>query len=132
MEAPGPSNTLDDLVEQAISIATRHQLDGMTEVRDRQKMGFSIMGRLRRTYAQPLRALARSGTLSANELVAAIIAPKEFPWDVEYVEMAAAVASGARDRARRSRGNPEQSFPETEVSSEMYEELRERLRQGGR
>jgi hypothetical protein len=125
-------------VTSAVYTATRHILDATAGKGDRQALGRSIAGRLRGTYGAELYdTAAKYPELNARDLASIVIAPAEYPWDMEAADTAQAVVEGARDRARAVREGPftdwsDPSFVPPEEVPARVEEIRQMLRDMGR
>lgn len=125
-------------VTAAVYCATRHILDSTSGKGDRQALGRSIAGRLRGAYGADLYSTAaKSPELNARELASIVIAPAEYPWDMEAADTAQSIAEGARDRARAIREGPftdwsDPSFVPPEEVPAKVEEIRQMLRDMGR
>lgn len=130
-----PFDPITRRVREALYVATGRVLDETPHQpgSDRRKLGQSISRRLSGKYGAAVRDLAdRRAGLTADELVAVVIAPTELPRDQEAAELALRVQSGVRDRARRSRyGDPaDLSLPIPPDLPERIEELRRCAREG--
>jgi len=93
-------------VNAAVHLAIARILETKTDVQDRHALGQSIGRRLQGTYGAALRQMVDSDPDASSEgLVAVVIAPTEFPWDDAAAQLRQSIASGARDRARRTQPN---------------------------
>jgi hypothetical protein len=128
-----PSDPISRRVRQALYFAAGKVLDEMPYGPDSRRQGKDQYRRLGGEYGAELRQLATDQPdYTPEELVAAIIAPAEFPDDPEMADLTLSILSGVRDRARRSRygGMADLSVPIPPDLSKRIEELRERAREG--
>lgn len=131
---PGqPFDPISRRVRQALYFAAGKVLDEIPYGPESRRQGKAQYQRLSGAYGAQVRQLAQDRPeLTPDELAAAVIAPAEFPDDLEVAEIALGIISGVRDRVRRSRyGNGvDLDVPIPSDLSERVEELRERAREG--
>jgi hypothetical protein len=112
------------MVTRAIAIAVRVSLDLATDVQDEAGYAETVRRRIQGTYGFELRRLADAHPeMGSDELYAAVIAPKEFPWLV--VENPHAIdleAAGERDRARTARPNADPPAPVDDATADAWED----------
>jgi hypothetical protein len=132
--ASKPFDPISRRVREALFFAAGKVLDELPYGPESKRDGKDQFRRLGGAYGAELRQLATDQPdLSAAELVAAIIAPAEFPDDPEVAELTLSVLSGARDRVRRSRygtGGADLSVQIPPDLSERIEEVRRCAREG--
>ena len=130
---PKPFDPITRRVREALYYANGRVMDELPFTRDSKRQGKEQFRRLSGTYGLELRKLATERPeLSPEELAAAVVAPAEFPEDLEVAAIALDIISGERDRIRRSRpGDPvDLSIPIPSDISQRIEELRGRVREG--